>query len=91
MIAFRSSIPLFIFGVLRFILTWMVGYHLHVTEYGVHWNFFFTMFIVTFSSYFMNIEPQNGLKVGIVIGIFYQIFLSLFGTIMYFIRELLEI
>eukprot|EP01084_Bolivina_argentea_P007738 14527_1 len=79
-IAFRSSMPLFVFGVLRFVLTWIVGYQTHVSEYGVHWNFFFTMFIVTFVSFFMNIKSENGLKIAMILSILYQIFLCVFGS-----------
>lgn len=40
---FYLSLPLVILGVGRFIMTSQVNYHKNVTEYGVHWNFFFTL------------------------------------------------
>ena len=33
-------------GTMKFILTTFVGYHNHVSEYGIHWNFFITLAIV---------------------------------------------
>ena len=38
-----SSMPLLILGFLRFASVKASGYHEHVSEYGLHWNFFFTL------------------------------------------------
>jgi Uncharacterized membrane protein len=44
------SIPLLIMGFLRLFTTKGLEYQEHVSEYGVHWNFFFTLFIVSLLS-----------------------------------------
>ncbi|KAJ3318220.1 Glucosaminyl phosphatidylinositol (GlcN-PI) nositol acylation protein, partial [Blyttiomyces sp. JEL0837] len=42
----RISLPLLAIGIVRTVLTKSVNYQEHVTEYGVHWNFFFTLGLI---------------------------------------------
>ncbi|XP_054824550.1 uncharacterized protein At4g17910 isoform X3 [Prosopis cineraria] len=56
--AVQSSIPLIILGFIRFVTTAGVNYQLHVSEYGVHWNFFFTLAGVSILTSMVNIPPQ---------------------------------
>ena len=45
-----QSIPLLILGVIRLLTNKSLEYQEHVSEYGIHWNFFFTLSIVNMLS-----------------------------------------
>lgn len=44
--SFRISVPVLLLGAVRLALTKGINYQEHVTEYGVHWNFFITLGII---------------------------------------------
>ncbi len=46
----RAVSPMILLGVGRLVATRGANYQLHVSEYGVHWNFFFTMAGVSLAS-----------------------------------------
>ncbi len=54
----RECVPLVALGVARFLSVKASNYHEHVTEYGVHWNFFFTLAATKlFSAVFLVLFP----------------------------------
>ena len=71
----RHSLPLLVLGVIRLYSVKGLDYAEHVTEYGVHWNFFFTLgflppFLALFQSAFEYVPSYAGLA--ILLGIAYQ-------------------
>ncbi|KAJ2663150.1 Glucosaminyl phosphatidylinositol (GlcN-PI) nositol acylation protein [Coemansia sp. RSA 1200] len=38
-----AALPILVLGISRFLLTESMDYQKHVSEYGTHWNFFFTL------------------------------------------------
>lgn len=75
----RHSLPLIILGLIRLYTVKGLDYAEHVTEYGVHWNFFFTMgflppFLALFQTAFQVLPSYAGLA--ILLGTAYQIALE---------------
>ena len=73
-----KTFPILLLGVLRLVAVKLSNYHEHVTEYGIHWNFFFTLAFVKIASDLLttNVRPivlsfgllavyELGLKLGL--------------------------
>ncbi|NXV70981.1 PIGW protein, partial [Atlantisia rogersi] len=75
---FFSTWPLFFLGVGRLLSVKSVEYHEHTSEYGVHWNFFFTLAIVRLAaSLLLAIFPKhNSWIVAVSLAVLYQLILN---------------
>ncbi|KAG0049894.1 Glucosaminyl phosphatidylinositol (GlcN-PI) nositol acylation protein [Gryganskiella cystojenkinii] len=87
-LALRTSIPLLILGLGRYISTKGVDYQEHVTEYGMHWNFFFTLgFLPIFVTLFRSLADYVRFSIlGTAVAVFYQCLLS-YGGLEEFIQH----
>ncbi|RCV44570.1 hypothetical protein SEVIR_9G389400v4 [Setaria viridis] len=74
--ALSSISPLVFLGFARILSTSGVDYQVHVGEYGVHWNFFFTLAAVSILTSIVRIHPKHCGLVGLLILAGYQIWLS---------------
>ncbi|KAF7829215.1 uncharacterized protein G2W53_020379 [Senna tora] len=74
--AVQSIIPLVILGFVRLVTTAGIDYQVHVSEYGVHWNFFFTLAGVSILTSVVNIPPQCSGILGSLVLIGYQFCLT---------------
>nr|XP_046266685.1 phosphatidylinositol-glycan biosynthesis class W protein [Scatophagus argus] len=73
--------PLVVLGMGRLLSVKMTSYHEHVTEYGIHWNFFFTLAVVrVVASMVLAILPANSSWFfALLISGFYQLTLETSG------------
>lgn len=77
---FLNNSPLIILGFSRFFVTNQIDYQQHVSEYGVHWNFFITLAITkiigTIIMSFLQC-PDNSKYAAIVVVVVHETFLQL--------------
>jgi len=75
----KSCLPLLALGLARLASVTITGYHSHVTEYGLHWNFFFTLAAVKLlSSLVLPVVPiKLTWVVSVVLVAFYEGILTL--------------
>ncbi|KYR01579.1 phosphatidylinositol glycan [Tieghemostelium lacteum] len=83
----KSNLPLVIIGFVRMILTKSVNYQEHTSEYGVHWNFFFTLALVSLSMAFLKFSPNVNAAIGVLAIVIYQIALSNYGLADYILNH----
>lgn len=74
--ALLSSSPLLLLGSVRLIGTRAADYHEHVTEYGVHWNFFFTLSVVSVLGNMIPLSSATAALAALLIIVDYEVLLQ---------------
>ena len=67
-LAITKGWPSMVLGVSRFFTVKAADHYVSSSEYGVHWNFFFTVFVVSVLAALVPPRASYGVKVGMVIG-----------------------
>lgn len=75
-----SLSPIILLGSARLVGHWGLDYHTPASEYGVHWNFFFTILIVSLGSTLAGMGPRASATSGAALLLLYQAFLSRGGA-----------
>ncbi|CAE7217690.1 pigw [Symbiodinium natans] len=71
--------PVLLLGSVRAALLWGIDYHVQVSEYGVHWNFFFTIAAVALASSLLDLRAGESPAAGALLATLYQLYLSTGG------------
>ncbi|GFN89416.1 phosphatidylinositol-glycan biosynthesis class w protein [Plakobranchus ocellatus] len=76
-----GCVPLLLLGLGRLLAVKATDYHEHITEYGVHWNFFFTLAALKLMStlVFSVVNVDKSLVIGLAVTTMHQILLSTCG------------
>lgn len=79
--AMKKCMPLLLIGLIRLVTNKGLEYQEHVSEYGVHWNFFFTLcFMEGFMVVWNRLKHMNGVPIDGIVAlstmITYQFYLS---------------
>jgi hypothetical protein len=72
----RASLPLVLLGCGRLVATSAVGYQQHLGEYGLHWNFFHTIAVVSLLTLTLPVPPTWLGPLGLAVLALHQLLLT---------------
>jgi len=78
--------PLLLMGLVRLVVLSGMDYHVPTSEYGVHWNFFFTLAVVAIVATALDLGQQASVAVGVVLLVAYELLLTVGGFAEYILH-----
>lgn len=72
-----SALPLIVMGNVRLIVHTAIGYQEHVSEYGVHWNFYNSLTVVVLLSGLIKLRPYAYVALSVGLMVLYEILLKI--------------
>lgn len=85
--ALGSVLPLLVLGGARLVMTRGASLDAHVSEYGVHWNFFMTLATVALAVALLRVRVELGALLGAALLVVYQVALSAGGLTEYILEH----
>lgn len=83
-----TILALLFLGPVRVLMTYFFSYHGHASEYGTHWNFFFTLAVTRFLAIpFLSSNKSIKMGIGVGLGLVYQAVLLLPGVMEYLLHS----
>lgn len=80
--SFIETINLVVLGIIRLVSLKVLDYHEHVSEYGIHWNFFFTLgFLPSLFSLLKRVPIRSVLIKAIIVAFGYELVLKNTGLL----------
>ncbi|TNV73141.1 hypothetical protein FGO68_gene4849 [Halteria grandinella] len=76
---FKGSFFIFLLAFGRFILHREIDYHSHVTEWGVHWNFYATIYVVNLALVLLQNYLKWSLPIALALMVAYEFAIVRFG------------
>lgn len=84
-----KALPVLALGVVRLVSVKSLEYQEHVSEYGVHWNFFMTLGLLPIFMGLLDpiLETVPRFFVALGLGVSYEVFLQYFGASLFILDE----